>query len=70
MFKSRNQFALPASWWTAHRRRVYWVTEYFATTSNLICVRPWPRGSEVRKPGNGPKPQVQLGKKRVASGDL
>lgn len=46
------------------------MTEYFAIASNLICVRPHPKRSEVRKPRDGLKPQVQIEKKRVAPGDL
>lgn len=56
--QSGNQFASPASWWTAHMLSAYWMTEYLATTSNSICVRPCPRDNEVRKPEDTRKPQV------------
>lgn len=34
-----------------------------------IYVRPCPRDNEVRKPGDGTEPEVQLGRKRTAHGD-
>ena len=67
--QSGNQFTPPTSCWSAHRLSAHWTVECFATTFNSICVRPRPRGNEVRKPGDSRK-QVWLGKKRIAHGDL